>query len=113
MNRNKGQALVEFILIMPFLVLIIMAMIDFGNIIYKKYQLENTLDTVKELYKNNDTKKLIAYTTKNDVTLNVKQDDEFVTLTLEKEIIVNTPILNNIIGKEYKIVVNTSVYGNN
>ena len=36
MNK-KGQALVEFILILPVLLLILMAMIDIGNIFLKKY----------------------------------------------------------------------------
>ena len=42
MNK-KGQALVEFILILPVLLLILMAMIDIGNIFLKKYELENSL----------------------------------------------------------------------
>ena len=39
MNK-KGQALVEFILILPVLLLIAMAMIDIGNIFLKKYDLK-------------------------------------------------------------------------
>ena len=37
MKKNKGQALVEFIIIIPVLLLLLMGMIDFGNIIHKKY----------------------------------------------------------------------------
>ena len=32
MKNSKGQALVEFIIVLPILLLIIMAIIDFGNI---------------------------------------------------------------------------------
>ena len=46
MKDSKGQALVEFILIMPVLVFILLAMIDIGNIVVQKYELENELDTV-------------------------------------------------------------------
>jgi len=41
MKNNKGQALVEFIIILPIFLLLIISIIDFGNIISKKYSLEN------------------------------------------------------------------------
>ena len=37
MKNNKGQALVEFIIILPIFLLLIISVIDFGNIISKKY----------------------------------------------------------------------------
>ena len=42
MNK-KGQALVEFILILPVLLLIIIGMIDIGNIFLSKYDLNKDL----------------------------------------------------------------------
>ena len=69
-NMNKkGQALVEFILILPVLLLIAMAMIDIGNIFLKKFDLNNDLETVTELYKNNDTKQLGVYLANENLTL--------------------------------------------
>ena len=50
MKMNKGQALVEFIIILPVALLLVLGVIDFGNIIYKKYTLENDLNTVVDLY---------------------------------------------------------------
>ena len=38
MNK-KGQALIEFILIMPIFLILIMSLIDVGNIYIKKYEL--------------------------------------------------------------------------
>ena len=38
MKNNKGQALVEFIIVLPILLLIIISIVDFGNIISKKYK---------------------------------------------------------------------------
>ena len=40
MNR-KGQALVEFVLILPVFILILFAIVDFGTILSKKNELEN------------------------------------------------------------------------
>ena len=53
MNKNRGQALVEFIIIVPILLLILLGIVDFGNIIYRKLALESTLDTVVDLYESN------------------------------------------------------------
>ena len=39
--NNKGQALVEFIIVAPILLLIFVALIDIGNIFLKKYDLNN------------------------------------------------------------------------
>ena len=50
MNK-KGQALVEFILILPVLILILFVIIDFGNIFYSKYELQNqSADIVNLLF---------------------------------------------------------------
>ena len=40
MNR-KGQALVEFVLILPIFILMLFAIVDFGMILSKKNELEN------------------------------------------------------------------------
>ena len=40
MNR-KGQALIEFVLILPVLILILFIIFDFGYIFYSKYELKN------------------------------------------------------------------------
>ena len=47
MNK-KGQALVEFILVLPILLLIVISMIDIGNI-FEKFDLNNDLETVATL----------------------------------------------------------------
>ena len=50
-NMNKkGQALIEFVLILPVLLLIIIMMIDVGNIFIKKYELNKDLETISDLY---------------------------------------------------------------
>ena len=41
------------IIILPVFLLIMLAVIDFGNIISKKYSLENSLDTVTDMYLSN------------------------------------------------------------
>ena len=41
MKQNKGQALVEFILVLPLIMMIIFVVIDFSNVFYQKNKLED------------------------------------------------------------------------
>ena len=61
MKNNKGQALVEFIIVLPILLLLIMAIIDLGNIFIKKYSIENDLDVVYDMYKVKDNNGINNY----------------------------------------------------
>ena len=110
-NMNKkGQALVEFILILPVLLLIVMALIDIGNIFLKKYNLNNDLETVTELYKNGETKELGVYLASENLTLDENKTNEMTTLTLKKTIEITAPGLTNILGKEYEIETKKTFY---
>lgn len=112
-NMNKrGQALVEFILILPVLLLIAMAMIDIGNIFLKKYDLNKDLETVTELYKSNDTKQLGVYLANEDLTLEDESKNGMVTLTLKKNVEISAPGLTNILGKNYEITTSKTIYEN-
>ncbi|MGM9879519.1 MAG: TadE family protein [Bacilli bacterium] len=54
--KNKGQALVEFVIILPIVLMIIFVIIDFSNIFYQKNHLEgitNDIVTLKENGKSN------------------------------------------------------------
>ena len=110
MKNNKGQALVEFIIVLPILLLIIMAIIDFGNIFTKKYTLENDLDTISSMYKEGEYTKINSYVSDKNINIKYEKDDEFTTIKLSKTIKVNTPILNNILGKNYKITTSKVMY---
>ena len=112
-NMNKkGQALVEFILILPVLLLVVMAMIDIGNIFLKKYDLNNDLDTVTNLYQSGQIKELGAYLANEDLTLDEKSQNGMTTLTLKKSISITAPGLSNILGKNYEIETSKVIYDN-
>lgn len=107
--NNKGQALVEFIVILPVLLLIIMAICDFGNIILKKYSLENDLDTVVELYNSDKVSDINNYINDNNLSIEYSKTSSFTKIVLSKNVNINTPLLNNILGKDYKVAVSRSV----
>ncbi len=101
--KNKGQALVEFIIILPILLLLLLGIIDFGNIIYKKYTLENDLDQIVNLVKQKNEAGINTYIKQNNLTSNIEANSDTTSITLTKKITINTPGLNKILGKNYQI----------
>ncbi len=108
--NDKGQALIEFILVAPILLLIFVALIDIGNIFIKKYELNNDLSVVAELYENNQEKELAAYVAKEGITYKAESNGNFVTLTLEEKVFVSAPILSNILGGDFTITTSKNIY---
>ena len=51
MNK-KGQALVEFVLILPVFLIILLVIVDFGNLLYSKNKLENDSNDMVRIIKN-------------------------------------------------------------
>ncbi len=112
MKNNKGQALIEFIIILPIFLLLIMSIIDFGNIITKKYSLENDIDAISDLYKNSKYQEINEYVAEKNIEINYKNKDEFVEISLNKEINITSPLLNLVIGRKYNVNVEKSIYKN-
>ena len=110
MKNNKGQALVEFILIIPVFMFILLALIDVGNIIYSKYKLENSLNIIVELYQSNQTDKLSNYVTDNNLSVNYKENGTYMTILLNSKVDIMTPGLNNILGKNMNIETSRVIY---
>lgn len=110
MKNNKGQALVEFIIILPIFLLLIISVIDFGNIISKKYSLENNLDIVSTLYKEKKFEEINTYVKEKDLTLNYKNENNLTSIILSKDIKIISPMLNLVFGKNYEISTEKSIY---
>ena len=112
-NMNKkGQALIEFILILPVLLLILMAMIDIGNIFLTKYTLNSDLDNITTMYKNGDLKELGTYLASENIILDDKTLNGMTTLTVKKNIEINAPVLSNVLGEKYEITSSKVIYEN-
>ena len=103
MNR-KGQALVEFVLILPVFILILFAIVDFGTILSKKNELENdSIDIV--LLINNGTNIDEIKSKYSDLDIDLKDVDKYTEIKITKSINIITPGLNLILGTPYKIIV--------
>lgn len=107
MRNNKGQALIEFVLVLPILILTIISIIDFGNIILEKYSLENDIDNITELYK--DGKSIDAYINSKELRIKYNTTDNFTNITISKNIRIISPILIPIFGANYEINTEKSV----
>ena len=70
MKNNKGQALVEFVLVIPILIIMIFGMVELGNLIHKKYLLETYMDTAISLYKDDKKEVIDSYATTNNISIN-------------------------------------------
>lgn len=112
MKNNKGQALVEFIIILPIVLLLIISIIDFGNIFYKRYALENDLDTVVDMYKSSDLSGINSYINDKDIEIKYSDEEKFLKIELTKNVNVTSPILTVILGKKYAIKIDRSIYKN-
>lgn len=110
MRSNKGQALIEFILILPLFLMIVIATIDIANIIYKKYSLEAKLDYVVDLYKNESELKLNNYLKEENITLSLNKKNAYTEVILIDNTKVQAPIIKKIIGNNYKIEVKRTIY---
>lgn len=105
MKNNKGQALVEFVLIIPVFFLVLFSAVDIGNLILKKYHLESDLDYVVELYNQNKTDEINAFIAANDLKITYDVDIDNVNIKLEKDVYIITPGIDNIIDNPYSVEV--------
>lgn len=106
MNK-RGQALVEFILVLPVILLLLFALIDFGRIIVCKNHLEGVMNEVSEL----DDSEITSYLKKDsDYKISyVVTYDEYRNITLTTKLDLITPGLKNILKNPYEVKVERSI----
>lgn len=98
--NNRGQALVEFILLLPIMILIIFVTYDFGNIYYNKTELQNDLSLIKELYEKDEIDTLNNYMKEKELTINYKTNNNLTTIEVTKNVDTLTPFLENILNNK-------------
>lgn len=99
--NNKGQALVEFIIVIPILILIILAIIDYSRIIQVRNYLENVMEEVID----NDDYKL-----DEDIAFNEVTTDGERSYYLRKKIELYSPFLSFVMDNPYPIEIKRVVY---
>lgn len=107
MNR-KGQALIEFVLILPLFIFLITVVYDFGLIYSKKNNLENCSNDIIELLKKGESITEIEQIYPGK-TIEVIPEEEYNKITVKTNVKVITPGLNKVLGDPYKIEVSRYV----
>lgn len=114
MKKKKGQALVEFIIILPILIMLFFGGIDFGRIILRKNELENITSDLIDLYKDGSSfEELENYLKENNKNNSLKvknKDNKYVEFILESDVEFITPGLNKILGSSYKATTKRVIY---
>lgn len=103
MKNRKGQALVEFILIIPVFAFLLFGLIDFGKIMYEKITLQNHLEVVVDLYKESKTDEMNNYLNNEKITFEAKKDNQFIIITTTKKMNLITPGIRNLFENPYII----------
>lgn len=102
MKNNRGQALVEFVLILPVFLMILFVIIDFGMIFTKKSDLEGISNDIVELYKNNKSVSEILKIYK-DITVEIEYEKDYTKIVVKDEIDLVTPGMNIVFDDPYII----------
>ena len=103
--NNKGQALIEFVLILPIFLMILFVIVDFGMIFSTKFRLENDSEDIVMLISEgksiSDIKQLY-----DNIEIYVSDfNDELLKIEMTSEIHTITPGMDRILGDPYKIQV--------
>lgn len=103
MNR-KGQALVEFVLILPVLLFLIFAVYDFGMIYTRRASLENNSSDIISMYREGMSISDISLLYPK---LSISEDDstDYHKITISDNVKIITPGLNRVLGNPYSIKV--------
>lgn len=110
MENKKGQALVEFVLILPVIMMILCVIIDFSSIFYNKNHLEGILnDTAEYLSHGNDISKIDDFINNDKITVKTLQEDKNLTITLKQNITLITPFSKTFFKNPYIITTDRTI----
>lgn len=105
MNKH-GQALIEFVLLLPIILLLIFAFIDSGNIILCKNHLEGEMTNVFRLIDDGKNVEEINNYLKEDNSYKIKVniiENDYKKIVLETKINLITPGLSRIFSETVKV----------
>ena len=111
-TNKRAQALIEFVLVLPILIMLLFSIIDFGTILIRKSELENKINEAYEAAKNTidgselyeNVKKAVNEDGKDYIKAEIILDSEsnYMRIRLTSDVKVITPGLNLILGPPHK-----------
>lgn len=109
--KNKGQALVEFVLVLPVLLLLIFAFFDISRIMLGRNHIESVMDEVVSLVHNEKSlNEINDYLEKDDYDITCKiNNGEYTEIVLSSKIDLITPGMKRILDNPYTIKIERSI----
>ena len=107
-NKEKAQALIEFVLILPIILLVILGVVDIGRIFYTKTKLESLMsDTVRLIQKEEDLNNIVETFNKEEkkIVLTLEEKDNLINIQIKEELTLITPGFNLFLENPYPILV--------
>ena len=102
-KNNGGQALVEFVIIMPILIMIIFIIIDFSHIFYQKNHLESTISDIVSLKENGKSDRYIETSISDNVKISYQKNSDTLVINISKDVNLVTPFSSLFFDNPYKI----------
>lgn len=104
MNK-KGQALIEFVLILPIFLMILFVIVDFGNLLYSKNKLQNQSTDIARLIQNGENLQEVSKNYSNVEIEVTSYQEDYQRIILIEKIDLITPFLDRILGDPCQIKV--------
>lgn len=103
MNR-RGQALVEFILILPIFIMLMFVIIDFGMVFNEKNKLENkSMEIIEFINQRKEIDEIKTMYPDYDISVNNK--DDYIVVTISSKVNLITPGSSIILDNPFPIKV--------
>ena len=102
-KNNKGQALVEFVILLPIIIMILFIVIDFAFIFYNKNSLEGVMEEVSLYQQNGKSYDEIKEILDTDNTIKYNYQGDKLEIVLTKKVDLITPFASSILSDPYKI----------
>ena len=109
-SNNSAQALVEFVLLLPIIIMILLVVIDFASIFYNRNHLEGVLNDVVAAYSSDITKSELTKIIDNPhITYTISKDGDLTIIKLEQSINLITPFSNVFFKDPYIITTKRTI----
>ena len=109
MKNNKGQALVEFVLLLPIIIFVIFVVVDFANVYYKKNVLEGMVSDISLLVSNKRENEITKMIDNPKIKHDISYDGEYAIITLKQEVNLVTPFSNVVLDNPFYITVERKI----
>lgn len=112
-SNKKGQALVEFVIILPIFIFMIFACIDIGKVLYMQNKLESRMDDIITSYQKGLTEETIKKDldlNHQEIILNIEKENVYKRFKLSKKLDMITPGINLILSNLLEVKAERVIY---